>query len=116
MEIHGDRKTFNAGGAIGAHELVKMSTADVVQNTDEGVPVGAAEYGVAQNAPVAIRLWNSGGTIHCIADAAITAGNAVYAGASGKVSPAGTTIIGYAMEAATADGDIIEVLPTNSTV
>lgn len=116
MEIQGMNKTFNAGGAIGAHELVKMSTADVVQNTDEGVPVGAAQYAVAQNAPVAVRLWNSGGTIHVIADGAITAGNAVYAGALGKVSAAGTTIIGYAMEAATADGDVIEVMPTNSTV
>lgn len=113
MEIHGNKKTFNAGGAIGAHELVKMSTGDVVQNTDEGVVVGAAEYAVAQNAPVAIRLFNAGGTIHCIADAAITQGAAVYAAASGKVSPAGTLIIGYAMEAATADGDVIEVLPAN---
>lgn len=112
MEIQGMRKTFNAGGNIGAHELVKMSGSDVVQNTAEGIIVGAAEYAVLQNAPVAVRLWNAGGTIHCIAAGAITAGLAVYAAAAGKVTTtAGTLIKGYAMEAATADGDIIEVLP-----
>lgn len=111
MEIHGNKKTFNAGGNIGAHELVKMSGSDVVQNTDEGIIVGAAEYAVLQNAPVAVRLWNAGGTIHCIAAGAITAGNAVYAAALGKVEATGTLIKGYAMETATDDGDIIEVLP-----
>ena len=113
MEIEGNTKSFNCGGTIGAKELVKMSTGNVVQNTDEGVPVGVAKYGGVANDVIAVRLWNAGGTIHCIAAGAITAGAAVYAAASGKIEAAGTAIIGYAMEAAGADGDIIEVLPAN---
>ena len=112
MEIQGNWKTFNAGGDIGAHELVTMSGVDVVQNTAEGIIVGASEYAVLANQPVAVRLWNAGGTIHCIAAGVIGAGAAVYAAALGKVAATpGVLIKGYAMEAATADGDIIEVLP-----
>jgi hypothetical protein len=45
-----------------------------------------------------------------VALTAITAGNPVYAAASGKIAATGTVFVGTALEAATADGDVIEVL------
>ncbi len=61
---------------------------------------------------VAVRPRNSVGTHEMVADAAISAGAAIYGAASGKISStANGSQIGIAIEAATADGDIIEVLP-----
>jgi hypothetical protein len=45
-----------------------------------------------------------------VANGAITANTFVFAAASGKVGATGTVCEGLALEAATADGDIIEVL------
>jgi hypothetical protein len=45
-----------------------------------------------------------------IASEAITAGNAVYAAASGKIAASGTVYEGVALESATANNDVIEVM------
>jgi hypothetical protein len=66
---------------------------------------------------VAVRLIGSGaGTVRVVASAAITAGADVVSAASGKVRTIpGTTgsyfVIGKALEAAAADGDIIQIAP-----
>ncbi len=67
---------------------------------------------VAEN--VTVRLPSESGTTPMVASGAITAFNPVYADANGKIAAAGTLLRGYAMEAATADGDIIEVSPASN--
>jgi hypothetical protein len=63
---------------------------------------------------VPIKITNSPGTRKMVADGVIAAGAAVYAGATGYVSGAGTIIEGRALEAATTAGDVIEVLPLHN--
>jgi hypothetical protein len=51
-----------------------------------------------------------------VANGVIAAGGTVYSAAAGKVGGAttsGASVIGIALNAAAADGDIIEVLRTN---
>ena len=75
-----------------------------------------ATYGAAQfNAPV--RLRTAQGTEKMIATGAISQGAVVYADANGgTTATVGTVQIGIALSAATANGDIIEVLRMNSIV
>ncbi len=56
-----------------------------------------------------VRL-HRGGTSKVIADGAIDAGAEVYASANGHVASSGSVSEGFAMEAATLAGDIIEVM------
>lgn len=64
-----------------------------------------------------VRLKTAQGTQKMIAAAAIAAGAYVYGAAFGKVSSvANGNIEGIAKEAASADGDVIEVQPLNQTV
>jgi hypothetical protein len=64
-----------------------------------------------------VRLKTATGTKKMIAAAAVTAGAYVYGAASGKVSSvANGNIAGIARDAATADGDVIEVMPINGIV
>lgn len=108
----GPTKTLIAGEALVAHRRVKLSGATVVYADDEDSAIGVTEYGVASGDPVAVRLTNCGGTVQMEAIAAIAAGAAYYAANDGKADAAGTIVYGYAIEASTASGDIIEVLPS----
>lgn len=60
-----------------------------------------------------VRLWTAEGTRMMVASAAISAMAYCYATANGKVGPSGSVRIGRALQAAGADGDVIEVLPLN---
>ena len=63
---------------------------------------------------VAIKSCTGPGTLKMTASGIIAVGGDVYAGATGKVAATGTIIEGVALEAAAADGDIIEVLPVHN--
>ncbi|UIJ36884.1 DUF2190 family protein [Desulfobaculum bizertense] len=76
---------------------------------------GYSIYGVKAEDSVAVRLYSSG-TVEATAAGAFTVGAKVYAAAEGKVqalpAKAGSYVcIGKAIEAATADGDIVEIYP-----
>ena len=80
------------------------------------IPVGTiADEASAAEADVAVLLLGKGRTKLMVASEAITAGEAVYTAAAGKIQdvPSTTTAtiyqVGYALTAAAADGDIIEV-------
>jgi hypothetical protein len=110
-------RTFTAGADVGNKRLVKLSSGDVVPNTATSTdePVGVADYAVASGDHVAVGLFG-GKTMEIAAAGAISADAAVYAADDGKVqalpATAGTYArVGTAIEAATADGDIIEILP-----
>ncbi len=74
--------------------------------------IGTNEALVAVGKDAAINTWNKSGSLEMVASSAISVGDEVEAVAGGKVATfsAGTKV-GTALEAATADGDIIEVLP-----
>lgn len=106
-------RTFTAGEAIGAYILVKLSgdfTASIAGLADNAI--GVSREAVASGAEVGVFLLNKKGTVKMTASGTITQNAAVYATSSGKIS---ATIvgrkIGYALESASADGDIIEILP-----
>lgn len=109
-------KTFTAGGALSQFARVKLSSgvlaAAGVGASDDGVEIGVVEYPTFASGDVAtVRLRSSMGTTKMIAAGAIAAGVAVYGAASGKISTTVSGgITGISMEAAGADGDVIEVL------
>ncbi len=74
--------------------------------------VGINDVLVAADKDAAIEPYNKSGTLEMVADGAIALGGEVYPAAGGKCSAtvAGEAI-GRAIEAATADEDIIEVIP-----
>lgn len=113
-------KTFLAGAAIAAHARVKPTAAtatDPMEVEEAGLgatdpTIGVALYAAAAGEAVAVELWTSGATKECIAAEAFARGDAVYGAADGKVADTVSgSIIGYAAEAAAADGDIVEVVP-----
>lgn len=106
------KQTFTLAGTVAKYDRVKMSGASVVITglTDRGI-------GVAQRAGVAgeeieVRL-DSAPSSMMKAAAAIVAGAGVWSAASGRVSVSASTAfrVGTAKEAATAAGDVIEVMP-----
>jgi len=110
--------TFTTGAAVSQKRLVKLSSGEVIHNTATytDAPIGVSEYNAADGDNVAIQTLSTAGTLEMTAAGAITSGVAVYAAAAGKVQAIPTDggryrKIGIALEAATADGDIIEILP-----
>lgn len=107
-------KYFTAGAALGMYLRVKLSAGKLA-----AAGLSDNELGTLENASFAsgdvrpVRLASAQGTCKMVASAAITAGAAVYAAASGKISSTvGPVYVGVALEAATANNDIIEVLRT----
>lgn len=97
------------------YALVKKGTADnqIVLGDATTRPLGVVldEPGIDEAAAVAI-LGCAAGTVKMVASKAITAGSPLYTAASGKVTDTyGATafIVGRALTAAGADGDLIEV-------
>lgn len=110
--------TFTTGAAVAAKRLVKLSSSEVIHNTvtDTDNPIGISEYPAADGDNVLVRLLSEAGSLEMTAAGVISADADVYAGANGKIQslPSGVgdyKKIGIALEAATADGDIIEILP-----
>lgn len=111
-------RTMQAGEALAIHRLVKLGAAarDVVyaDAADFDEVFGSTEVAVADNEQGPIRVVNAGGTRKLTASAAIVAHDHVICAADGKVAPDGGTttedVVGMALEAASADGSVIEVL------
>lgn len=73
-----------------------------------------ASVDVAVGDFVTVRLLTSAGTFKAIVNEAVAAGASLYGAASGKVTdtdPGSGTIRFLALEAGSADGSVIEVLP-----
>ena len=110
--IDGNTRTFECDEALAIFRCVKMDAdgkvtyadaTDAYHGTSENATFAAGEY-------VNVRLRTASGTRKMTAAGAITAGSAVFNAADGKVDDSGDTPIGYALEAASGDGAIIEVL------
>ncbi len=118
---------YVGSSALTGGELLKYSSKDTVDlaSAVTDVIVGVAAEAVAAGNVTAsnVGVWtpaNCPGTVQVIASAAITAGVALGATTGGKVvtvTPKATYeasavefIVGYANEAAAADGDVIEMI------
>lgn len=109
----GNLRQFTSGGAIGQFLRVTLSSGVLAAAGATVSCLGTTEdpFVAAETGPV--RLRSANGTRKMVASGAITASNPVYAAASGKIAGTGTVLEGIALEAAAADGDIIEVLMIN---
>ena len=111
-------KTFEADEAISQYARVKLDADGKVTNAglaDKEIGTAAREAFAAGD-KISVRLRSAAGTHKMIAQEALAAGATVYTEASGKVQDTAQATafqVGTALEAATADGDIIEVLYNN---
>lgn len=110
--------TLEAGAAVASKRLVKLSSGTMVYNTETETdnPIGATEYATASGENGSVRLLSEAGTLELTASGAISQDADVYAADDGEIQALPTAAgtyrkVGIAMEAATADGDIIQVLP-----
>jgi hypothetical protein len=113
-------RSFVASSDIGANIMVKLHTTEnqVAVCGLAAQPIGVTLTSVVSGEHVAVRLLNCQGTMKCTAAAAVALNAKVYAVASGYVdddSSSSAVAVGYAMKAATATSDIIEVLPIGVT-
>ena len=111
------QKAFIAGEALPAYRRVKLanSVGDTVVFADAGdeyIGITAAGADLGEN--VTINLRASDRTFKMTANGAINAGAVFYGANDGKISASvAGTAQGTALEAASADGDIIEAYPNN---
>ena len=107
-------KTFTAGEDLEAYRRVKLSSGAVVYADAGEEFIGVTQEKVLNGDPVTIALRASDRTYKMVAAGAITAGNVFYGANDGKIqASASGTAQGTAIEAATADGDVIECFQNN---
>lgn len=110
--INGNVKSYAAGADLGAYILVKKSGSTVVavDTPATDIPVGITLNTALSGQQIAVRLLNGGGTALLKMGAAVAVNGAVYADAGVGGTTNTNVLLGYADEAATASGDVIEVL------
>ena len=108
---------FTANAALGQFLRVYLgSNGKVALAGINDFGIGTVENAAtAADEKIGVRLNSAVGTRKVVASGAITVGDPVFCGAAGKVSSSGATRYGIALEAATADGDVIEVLVSGDT-
>ena len=113
--IKNNKRTFVAGEAIDAYLVVVLGSSESVTkaggaSASESV-VGLTTSSVANADSTGISLIKGGATAFATASKAIDAGEAVYTAASGKITDDSSTgtLVGLALEGASADGDVIEI-------
>lgn len=97
-----------AGGTIVRNSLVALSSGKVVACSASSRPLGFAQDSASEGEGLAVRLLgNAAGTVVGIAAEAVAQGDALYEAANGKVGKTeGGYFIGYALCAASADGEV----------
>ena len=112
--VDSNTKAFTASGTIKQYARVTLGSGGTI--TEAGLAVkdiGTAMEPAVSGETIAVKLRSGSGTHKMIAIEALAIGATLYTEADGKVqdTAASTSFqLGTALEAATADGDIIEVL------
>lgn len=112
--VDGNCRTFQAAAAIARHLRVKLNGSNLlaVAGAQEAEIGTLEEAANAANEYRSVRLRSAAGTCKMVASAAITREAIVYGAASGKIDDgtANGNPIGIALQAASGDGSVIEVL------
>lgn len=109
-------KALVAASAVTAYRRVSMNSSGQVAHAAAGVlGVGISAKTIGSGDHGTINLWSKAGTEKVTAAGAFSAGDVLYPAADGKFDDVenGTGVM-VAMEAATADGDIVEAMPLPS--
>jgi hypothetical protein len=112
--VDSNTKAFTSAGTIKQYARVTLGSGGTI--TEAGLAVkdiGTAMEPAVSGDVISVRLRTANGTHKMIAVEAVAAGATLYTEAAGKVQDTAEATafqIGTALEAATADGDIIEVL------
>lgn len=106
-------RTFVAGEAISQYDLVYITAANTVSVADlTNRPIGVSQAAAASGAGVNVKMFYP--TYKVRAEEALAAGAMLYTENGGTVqdTAASTSLpVMQALEAATANGDIIEAIP-----
>ena len=111
--VDSNTKSFTADGAIKQHALVRVTATGVATAGITHHAIGSAtREAFAAGDEIAVKLLTGSGTHKVIASAALAQGADVFTAASGKVGASASTArrIGKLLEAAGADGDIVEMV------
>lgn len=111
--VDGNTKSYQVGAAIGQHIRVRLSSGKLAAAgaSDSDWLGHTVHETFAADEWVSVRLRSASGTQLVVASEAISLGAEVELGASGKADDYSSgTKLGVTHEAATADGDFIEVL------
>lgn len=106
-------RAYACTAALAKYRRVKLSGGALAYagSTDQELGTLTTDtFAVTDAVDVGVKLRNCEGTELMVASEAISAQAEVYAAANGKIAASGTVRIGRAQEAASADGDVIEVL------
>lgn len=110
-------RTFQATAvAIPAYSLVTVDSNGLISASGDNATeqiIGVTTEDVAASGYGNVQLLNAGGTIEVLAGGnTIAVAATVYIDGSGKVgTDSSNTKIGVALQASSADGDVIEVIP-----
>lgn len=110
-------KTFTATEALEAYRRVKLTSGSgtAVEYADAGeefIGITAAKAALGESVPVTLR--SAARSYKAVAAEALAVGAVLYGANDGKVQDTSSgTAQGTALEAATADGDVIEILSNN---
>jgi len=109
---NGTKAFVNGGSALARYTRVKLSSGVLAAAELEDVDLGVLTRRALANDYASVLLRTAAGTTPMIASEAISAGATVFTADAGKVgnTATGAFQVGTALEAATADGDIIEVV------
>lgn len=109
-----DTLTFEAGEALEANRLVKLSagTAVYADAADGASVIGVTTAAADLAADVTVKRINGNGKFKVESADTFAVGAPVYVVDDGKVDDAGTTLIGIASEAAAVAGDLVDVIIT----
>src|ERR1700742_4406776 len=112
LQFSAPTRSFASTAALNRYRRVTMTAGVLAYAGANEVGLGVLEVTTTTDDEVgAVRLPTAEGTQKMVASGAITALTNVYAAASGKIASSGSVKVGVALEAAGADGDVIEVLP-----
>ena len=107
-------KTFTAGGTIPQFARVKLSAANTVVVSvaaDKAAYLGVAQTGAASGETLTVAFKGGYRTFKLIASEAMAVNAVIYGDADGEIQDTSNgNPIGTALEAATADQDIIECI------
>ena len=105
--------TATAGAAIEIHRRVKLSGDRTVIKAGAENDIGTVRAAVVSGDLVGVIVPTKPGTVKMVASGVIAVNATVEAAADGKVATLAVGIkLGIVLEAAAADGDVIEVLRT----